>query len=326
MVCASGGQQSDSSGVEVRPVLRFRDGLPYPPAAAEHDARRWLEAAEDCDVAWSIDRPPPARPPCPWVLTLGTVSYEAPIHTLLNWRWAALVAPSPFAAERARTLLGDGAMRAPEVIANPVDLVAGDPDAMRARLALPPDARCLLFPHRADPEKGFGVALRALAELVRADARFVLLVPREPDALDPGFYDRLEREAAGLGLGEHVRIHDWIERPELGAYLGLGERTLTLSRLPESFGLVPVESVACGTPAISTSSGALATLLPPGHGITHVPVGGVGEVVSAVLAPPDPAQLARGRELVERRYGLSSAVDGYRAVFERLCARARTGP
>ncbi len=321
VVCASGGEASEIDGLEVRPVLRFRDGYPFPPDAIEHDARRWVEAAEDCDVAWSVDRSPPAQPPCPWVLTVGTLSYEGPVQTLLRSRWEALIAPSAFVAERARSLLGERATARPEVIPNPVDVGVGDGAALRALIGLPAEARCLLFPHRADPEKGFDVALRALAELVRVDARFVLLVPREPDALDPDFYDRLERRAGDLGVGAHLRVHDWVERSQLGAYFALGECTLTLSRLPEGFGLVPVESVASGTPAISTASGALEALLPPGHGIAHVPVDGVSDVVSAVLAPPSPAEIARGRALVEQRYGPAAAVDAYRRVFERYCLR-----
>jgi glycosyltransferase involved in cell wall biosynthesis len=307
-------------------VLRFRDGLPFPPDAIEHDARRWLEAVEDCDVAWTIDRSPPARAPRPCVLTLGTLSYEGPVQAVRRAGWDALVTPSAFVADRARSLLGDPSTVEPEVIPNPVDLVAGDAGALRARLGLPADARCVLFPHRADPEKGFDVALRALAELVRVDRRFLLLVPREPDALDPGFYDELERRAAGLGVGDHLRVHHWVERPELGAYFALGECTLTLSRLPEGFGLVPVESIACGTPAISTASGALDALLPSEHGITYVPMDGVAAVVSAVLTPPAPSHVARGQALVERRYGLAAAVAAYRSLFQRACERGGKRP
>lgn len=328
VLCPQGSDPYAIPGVTIMPVLEHRDGGSFSAAGWKREAARAAAAARHADVAWSFDRPLPGRVGIPRLMTIGTLTYSSPLGALLTADWDALAVPSAFLAGVAGAVAGpalwDGDPPPIVHIPNGLDLDAlrpVDPGALRGRLGLRDDARCLLFPHRPEPGKGLGVALAALARLVAADPRFRLLVPREPDSLWAYAYDDLLREARGAGLAEHVVLHPWIAPPDLAAYLSLGACSLTLSSLPEGFGFGPVEAVACGTPAVSTGSGALGELLPDGHGVTYVARDDPDAVAAAVLDPPGAEKLARGRAATARRYGIDAAVAAYRDLLAGIRPR-----
>jgi glycosyltransferase involved in cell wall biosynthesis len=328
-VCPEDGDPGALPGVEVRPVLRHRDRDWFPWETWEKEADGVAEAAAGFDVVWSFDRPLPARVGVPRLLTLGTLNYTRPLTALMGLHFEALAAPSAFLTGLARSIAGPGLWEggAPVIahVPNVVDvgrLRPVDPSELRRRLELAPRDRCLLFPHRPSMNKGLDTALAALSRLLETDGRFRLLVPREPGTHRGHVYAELQEMSRRAGLADRVLLHPWIGRADLAAYLSLGECSLTPSRLPEGFGFGPVEAVACGTPAVSTRCGALGDLLPPGHGVTWVPREDPGAVAAAVLAPPPPDQLRRGRERIAREYPAERAVEGYVALLARVGPRS----
>jgi glycosyltransferase involved in cell wall biosynthesis len=83
---------------------------------------------------------------------------------------------------------------------------------------------------------------------------------------------------------------------------------------PEPFGLVMIESMACGTPVIAFRRGAVPEVVD--HGRTGYVVGGVEEAVRAVRAVPN---LSRRlvRDWFESRFSARRMAEDYARVYQR---------
>jgi D-inositol-3-phosphate glycosyltransferase len=173
-------------------------------------------------------------------------------------------------ADEARELIGHyGADPARVAIIAPgVDLDTFAPaDGARQRLGLDADDLVLLFVGRIQPLKAPDVLLRAAA-LLRAqhpDAgrRLKVLVVGAPSGMgleDPHWLPGL---AAHLGLGSAVRFVPPVEHHRLADYYRAADLTVVPS-YNESFGLVALESQACGTPVVAAAVGGLPTAVADG--------------------------------------------------------------
>lgn len=115
-----------------------------------------------------------------------------------------------------------------------------------------PLERRLLFPHRSDHGKGLPSAYAALRELLKQDRwALIAIQPRgdEPDEVAATF-DEAQRDGVAAGIADHVHWTPWLPRPEMPCLYGLGGVTLMPTTLEEGFGLVAVESVVAGVPAV----------------------------------------------------------------------------
>ncbi len=151
------------------------------------------------------------------------------------------------------------AARRIEVIPCGVDLKRFMPqDRRHARqsLALDQHTPVLLFVGRLDPFKGPDVLLRA-ASMMEEDAQIVIV----GGALS-GDQDLQQLQALAASLGISHRVHFLGARPqeELPMLYSAADVTVVPS-YHESFGLVAVESLACGTPVVATRAGGLMTVV-----------------------------------------------------------------
>ena len=144
----------------------------------------------------------------------------------------------------------------------------GNAAAARRRLGLAPDAVVLLFVGRIQPLKAPDVVLRTAAELVRRDPalreRLVVAVVGGPSGSGIEHPAQLAALARDLGIAELVRF----EPPASHARLADFYRAATVTLVPsynESFGLVAVESQACGTPVVAAAVGGLTTAVAHGR-------------------------------------------------------------
>ncbi|GAA5168228.1 D-inositol-3-phosphate glycosyltransferase [Ornithinimicrobium tianjinense] len=136
----------------------------------------------------------------------------------------------------------------------------GSQAAARAGLGLPEDALVLLFVGRIQPLKAPDVLVRAAGELVRRDpslrGRLVVLVLGGLSGSGLAAPDALRRVVQEESLEDVVRLGPPVSREELAEHY----RAADLVAVPshnESFGLVAVEALACGTPVVAARVGGL---------------------------------------------------------------------
>ena len=156
-------------------------------------------------------------------------------------------------------------------IAPGVDLdvfTPGDPVAARRRLGLQPDAVLLLFVGRIQPLKAPDVLLRAAARLVAGDPdlreRLVVAVVGGPSGTGLAHPEHLQKLAGSLGIADFTRFVPPVAQATLADYYRAASVTVVPS-YTESFGLVAVESQACGTPVVAAGVGGLLTAVADGR-------------------------------------------------------------
>jgi D-inositol-3-phosphate glycosyltransferase len=166
-----------------------------------------------------------------------------------------------------------------------------DRERARASLGLPAGP-LLLWVGRIDPIKGLETLLDAVAR-VRADGRDARLLIVGGDADEPrdGHEAALRARLGTLGLHDAVRFVTAQPQHALPDYYAAADVTLVPSHY-ESFGMVALEAMACGSPVIASRVGGLTTTVRDGVTGFLVPEGDVGalaERIGAVLDDPDRA-------------------------------------
>jgi len=139
-----------------------------------------------------------------------------------------------------------------------------DQQEARRRVGVPPERRLLLFVGRLDPVKGLNVLLEAMCELSRRlkpwrakDLSLAVIggdYESHIEALsDPKCLQEVRKE---LGLDDLVIFIGPRSQEELPYYYSASEACVMPS-LYESFGMVALEAMACGTPVIASRVGGL---------------------------------------------------------------------
>ncbi len=136
-----------------------------------------------------------------------------------------------------------------------------DRDEARERLGLA-GKRVLLCVGRFDPLKRYDLAVSAAALLrERHDVEVVLVggdLNNDPEA------ERLSALAQTLGMDGRVRFAGTVPHDGLPTYYSAADVLLAPSWY-ESFGLVALEAMACGTPVVAARTGGLASLVRDGE-------------------------------------------------------------
>jgi len=128
----------------------------------------------------------------------------------------------------------------------------------RRQLGFDHNESLLLYVGRFAPSKGSDRLLAAMAYL--RDLRRVRLLIVGGDGHHAPEVQNLHSLSRELGIQDNVTFVGRIEQEELPRYYNAADILVVPSRY-ESFGLVALESLACGTPVVATPVGALGQIL-----------------------------------------------------------------
>lgn len=254
-------------------VLHFarREGLHYDTIHSHY----WLSglAALDLRHAWGAPivqmfhtlghmKNSVASSPAEWEAE-ARIEGEAEVMTFAD----RLVAATPLERAQMVWLYGADASKI-AVVPCGVDLDRFRPipsQEAKARLGQPESRRIILFVGRIEPLKGIDTLLRAIALVAPEmphwqDELSVIIIGGAPGAgadQAEAELDRLQRLRVELGIEELVTFQGAEDQDSLVYYYSAAEMVVVPSHY-ESFGMVALEAMACGTPVVASKVGGLA--------------------------------------------------------------------
>lgn len=199
---------------------------------------------------------------------------------------------------------------------------AFDPTALCERLGLPVHKPVVLLVAGLDRShyfKGVEIFLQALARL---DGQVQGVIVGDGD-LRPVY----EQQAADSGVP--VTFAGRVEQSDLPDFYRLASLTVLPSlTMGEAFGLVLLESLACGTPVIASNLPGVRTVVEPGSdGLLVEPgdVTGLANAINKLISDPVAARQMgeRGRERIVRLYDWSEIGGRLEAIYYEILEQAR---
>jgi D-inositol-3-phosphate glycosyltransferase len=153
-----------------------------------------------------------------------------------------------------------------------------DPKKARCYIGMPADHQTILFVGRIQPLKGIDILMKALALIKRREPALLENVcvsiiggDPQPDAeIEQAEFERLEQLRTELGIGDMVTFLGAKDQDTLVYYYSAAEMVVMPSHY-ESFGMVALEAMACGTPIIASDVGGLSFSIEDGYNGYLVP-------------------------------------------------------
>lgn len=153
--------------------------------------------------------------------------------------------------------------------------------ALAQRLRLSPTTQFLLFAGRLHPQKDPLLLLRSFAALDQSDSHLLIAGQGE-------LKDDIETEIQRLNLTQRVTLLGALPQTELVKLQQICA-ALVLTSLYEGLPIAVLESLACGTPIVTTHCGETPNLLVPGSGLVcneRTPAA-IADALKHVLMQPD---------------------------------------
>jgi D-inositol-3-phosphate glycosyltransferase len=235
-----------------------------------------------------------------------------------------LVASTPDEADQLRCLYG---ARPEQVVTVPpgVDLELfrmADASTARTRLGVPPDAVLLLFVGRLQPLKAPDLLLRAvpplLERLPELRHRLQVAIVGGPSGTGLDRPEALHKLAAALGITDLVRFEPPARADRLADWYRAADVTVVPSH-SESFGLVALESQACGTPVVAAAVGGLPTAVEDGvSGLlvdSRRPADFAAAISRLVTAPGLRAEMAGAARRHAERFSWQRTAEGLLVAY-----------
>jgi len=166
----------------------------------------------------------------------------------------------------------------------------------------------LVFVGRTSGDKG----IDEIVEVARRAGRRLVVAAKVLDPRERHMFDTVIVPAIEEGVVEYVGEVDEAERDRL---VGASLATVMLSRWPEPFGLVAIESLATGTPVIASRRGALPEIVVDGVDGFVVDDAAAGAAAVERVAGLDRPRI---RERAIERFGAARMLDDYEDVFRRV--------
>ena len=173
----------------------------------------------------------------------------------------------------------------------------------------------LVFVGRLSHDKGVAETV----ELARLARRRLVVAAKVLDPLEKEIYETIIAPAVADGV---VDFRGEVDERERDRLMGEAVATIMLSRWPEPFGLVAIESLATGTPLIAARSGALPEIVVDGVDGFIVDDPAAGAAAVDRIASLDRARI-RARAI--ERFSAARMLDDYERVFDRIVAGGSSG-
>jgi D-inositol-3-phosphate glycosyltransferase len=196
----------------------------------------------------------------------------------------------------------------------------------RAELGLNVDEKILLFVGRIQRLKVPEILLRAFARLNDVPARLLVVGGQPGNSNESREIARLQHLAARLGIEQRTTFVGAVPHERLPLYYAAADATVMPSSY-ESFGLVAVESLACGTPLVATRVGGLTSIVRDGETGLLVPWRDAdlfAERLRQILEDDRlRRRLAAGARQSVLDYGWDRIADEHLALYENMRAAQR---
>ncbi len=233
----------------------------------------------------------------------------------------AIVVASPHERDLLTNLHGAAAERVVDVPLG-VDLELFTPvpkSRARTQLGLRHNETLLLFVGRIEPLKGIDVLIEAASLLSQQDNVRLLIVGGDATAMPE--IATLREQAKRLGIYPRVSFLGAVDHAQLPLYYSAADVTVVPS-FYESFGLVAVESMACGTPVVASNVGGLATTIidgETGYLVSPLTPKGFASAIDKLFADRHLREAfgEAGHRAVER-YGWPSVADEIASLYQQL--------
>ncbi|MDD5190130.1 MAG: glycosyltransferase [Dehalococcoidales bacterium] len=139
-----------------------------------------------------------------------------------------------------------------------------DKQACREKLHLEPREKVILFVGRIEKIKGIDPLLGAMGLLNDMVNLKLLIVGGDSD--DSVKISAKKKEAIHLGMKNHLVLHPAVPQDMLPVYYNAAD-VFVLPSYSESFGMVALESLACGTPVVANNVGDMKNIIKPVNGM-----------------------------------------------------------
>ncbi|GAB4132079.1 MAG: glycosyltransferase family 1 protein [Cyanobacteria bacterium J069] len=280
-------------------------------------------------------------------------------HSLAAVKYAGMAQKPPVADHRLaverHTLVGANCVVATspqeqetlrELVATPgnVQIIPGGTDLdvfhqmsrseARSALSLSPSESVVLHVGRFDPRKGIETLVRACAQVQHLEALAqkplrLLLVGAADDADSLAERDRIQSLVAELGLNVITEFVGQVGHDRLPLYYTAADVCVVPSQF-EPFGLVALESMACGTPVVASDVGGLRfAVVPEETGLLVAPqdVDGFAGAIARILSDDLWAyRLRRQASLrVQQNFSWGAVAARLSDLYRRLLAQSLTG-
>jgi glycosyltransferase involved in cell wall biosynthesis len=194
-----------------------------------------------------------------------------------------------------------------------------DREDVRSELHLPVNGSVIGFVGGLDSAhhyKGLNILLDALATPYLRGV-YLLVVG------DGNLRQQYQQQAYALGLGERVLFHGAVAQEALPRLYSLCDVIAMPSRAPESFGLVALESLACGVPVVASDGPGVRCLVQSGDNGLLVEPGNVRALAAALqqILDDEPLRRAmgqRGRAKVEAGYSWERIGAQLEAIYQQV--------
>lgn len=202
-------------------------------------------------------------------------------------------------------------------------------ETARAAVGLPPDQHMILFVGRIQAIKGIDTLIRAMALVLgrRPALRGKISLSIIGGAGDPATDSELARLQAlreTLGISDLVTFLGSRDQDTLVDYYNAASLVVMPSYY-ESFGMVALEAMACGTPVIASDVGGLSLNIADGFNGYLVPQGDVAELAYKIglLLDHDALRRQLGQQACQwaQRFSWQAITDETLAVYAEACGR-----